>query len=336
MLKLSERIRHDLPLTESEWAGTVGKPLRLLLGRGERGRRGRGSFLVPLHIPLLAALVVDSGNGILVLLVLLVMLLLALCSLRLSPGLKMLGMRAGMDLKDSPRVWCALIVDSGSGMCKACISSSCCVPCGCRQTQMPSIMAVADGWFLSTAPYIWQSLVLFGSCLRSTVMSIYWEKTSGNAVFSASWFESGYMLLPVFWCIVSVFNAMLGSQRSTLCSSHGVCVVDFPVVVRGLFPWSCCSADHSNSSVAVLGQGDRWPCCAGRAGFPMSFTCPLCAMTGARLRFAVAVHQQGCPHTCRGAEFDPMASQTIEFLLLPYTRWSMSLLCRSCEFQLPS
>ena len=37
----------------------------------------------------------------------------------------------------------------------------------------------------------------------------------------------------------------------------------------------------------------------------MSFTCPLCATTGARLRFADAVHQQGCPHPCRGAEFDP-------------------------------
>ena len=34
---------------------------------------------------------------------------------------------------------------------------------------------------------------------------------------------------------------------------------------RGRFPWSCCAADHSNSPVAALGQGHRWPCCAGRA-----------------------------------------------------------------------
>ena len=30
---------------------------------------------------------------------------------------------------------------------------------------------------------------------------------------------------------------------------------------RGRFPWSCCSADHSYSPVAVLGQGDRWLLC---------------------------------------------------------------------------
>ena len=74
---------------------------------------------------------------------------------------------------------------------------------------------------------------------------------------------------------------------------------------RGRFPWSCCSADHSNSPVAVLGQGDGWPCCAGRVGFLMSFTCLLCATTGARLRFAVAVLQQGCSHHRRSAEAFP-------------------------------
>ena len=36
---------------------------------------------------------------------------------------------------------------------------------------------------------------------------------------------------------------------------------------RGRVPWSWCSADHCNSPVAALGQGDRWPCCAGRAFF---------------------------------------------------------------------
>ena len=33
---------------------------------------------------------------------------------------------------------------------------------------------------------------------------------------------------------------------------------------RGRFPWFCCSADHGDSPVAVLEQGDRRPCCAGR------------------------------------------------------------------------
>ena len=77
MLKLSERIRHDLPLTESEWAGgTVGKPLRPLLGgRGKRGRKR--NFLE------VAALIVDNGSGKF-LAGFLVSTLLTLCSLRPS------------------------------------------------------------------------------------------------------------------------------------------------------------------------------------------------------------------------------------------------------------
>ena len=51
-------------------------------GRG--GRRGGRGSLVPLHIPRVAALVVDSGSGMLVILVFLVMILHALCSLCLS------------------------------------------------------------------------------------------------------------------------------------------------------------------------------------------------------------------------------------------------------------
>ena len=42
-----------------------------------------------------------------------------------------------------------------------------------------------------TAPCFWQSLVRL--CLRSTVSPFFWEMASGFAVFSASWFDSGYM-----------------------------------------------------------------------------------------------------------------------------------------------
>ena len=67
-------------------------------------------------------------------------------------------------------VFFALVVDPGSGFCWAGLAgcSSRGVPCGCRQAQMPGIMAVTDQkdtyevGFLSTAPCIWQSLVLFG------------------------------------------------------------------------------------------------------------------------------------------------------------------------------
>ena len=56
---------------------------------------------------------------------------------------------------------------------------------------------------------------------------LFWETTSGYVVFRASWFDSGYMLLPVygfFWG-VSVFSAKLGPQWYMLCVSHGVCLL---------------------------------------------------------------------------------------------------------------
>ena len=82
---------------------------------------------------------------------------------------------------------------------------------------MPGIMADMDqkdtyavGWFLSTAPCIWQSLVLFGSCLRSTVRGLFWERTSGGIPhFSASWFDSGYI-----FASLRVFESSLRVQRN--------------------------------------------------------------------------------------------------------------------------
>ena len=103
--------------------------------------------------------------------------------------------------------------------------------------------------------------------------SFFWEKTSRVAVFSASWFDSGYLFMPVygFLGVLSPYSA----QCLVLCGPRYALVTEFASSIplswcRGLFTWSCCSADHSISPVAALGQGDRWPCCAGRALF---FSC---------------------------------------------------------------
>ena len=56
---------------------------------------------------------------------------------------------------------------------------------------------------------------LFGVGLREEcIYAVFWENTSGYARFSASWFDSGYMLLPVYVVVgtVSVYSAMLGPQ----------------------------------------------------------------------------------------------------------------------------
>ena len=73
------------------------------------------------------------------------------------------------------------------------------------------------------------------------VRAIFWEVTSGHIVCSASWFDSGYMLLPVYGFVgtVSVYNAMLGSPWYMLCVSHGVCVfprfyVEIDLVLRSI------------------------------------------------------------------------------------------------------
>ena len=60
-------------------------------------------------------------------------------------------------------------------------------------------------------------------------------------------------------------------------------------------------------------------------GFPVSFTCPLCATTGAWLRFAVAVLQQGCPQKCRGPEFVPHGLADRRDSLVAVHRCSMTL-----------
>ena len=87
-------------------------------------------------------------------------------------------------------------------------------------------------WVVSTAPCIWQSLVLFGSCLRSTVRGLFWEMTSGYVVFSASWFDSGYTLLSVYggFCLNFLFSLRVDSDPA----------VDSRPALRGVCSLSRC------------------------------------------------------------------------------------------------
>ena len=118
-------------------------PVRPLLVREGRGRRGGSEgLLVPLQIPCVAALVVDSGSGMLAVLVFPVMFLFALCSLRSSSGLRCSASWPAWT-RSIFRVFGALIVDSGSGMRKVGLSGV--VP---RAVLPSSVLAVVcAGWF---------------------------------------------------------------------------------------------------------------------------------------------------------------------------------------------
>ena len=103
---------------------------------------------------------------------------------------------------------------------------------------------------------------------------------------------------------------------------------------RGRFPWSCCSADHSTSPVAALGQGDRWPCCAVRAVFRVVHMPVVCndRCSVSQLQFVnqivdfPVVVQRPIPMVLP-------VQKTIETTQLQYvSRWLMSLLCRSSRF----
>ena len=157
---------------------------------------------------------------------------------------EMLGIMGGMDLKDSLRVWCAhrrLLQWHVQGLffflaqCSLWLQTG--PDAGHHGRHRPEgyvrswLVSLYGSLYLAVTCSIWFLPEEYNTCL-------FWEKVSRNAVFSASWFDSGYMLLPVygFWSIVSVFSARLGSQWSTLCASYGVCVVDFAVVVQRPIP----------------------------------------------------------------------------------------------------
>ena len=98
------------------------------------------------------------------------------------------------------------------------------------------------------------------------------------SVSSSCWCNTGFMLrqfTEAFW-VSTAENCGVSAVAVHRWSSN------FLSWCTGRFPWSCCSADHRYSTV-VLERGDRCPCCA------KSFTCPLCATTGALICVA---HQQ--------------------------------------------
>ena len=85
-----------------------------------------------------------------------------------------------------------------------------------------------------------------------------------------------------------------------------------------------------DSTVAVLGQGGRCPCCACRSGSSKSFTCPF--VWNDRCRGHVPQLQLSYKVVFTpvvAQSLIPVAWQTIEILLLPYAWRSMSFLCWS-------
>ena len=79
-------------------------------------------------------------------------------------------------------------------------------------------------WTLFPRPVVSGSHLFYLVFPEKYSSSILWEMLSGYVVFSASRFDSGYMLLPVYVVVgtVSVFSAMLVPQWYTLCVNHGV------------------------------------------------------------------------------------------------------------------
>ena len=183
--------------------------------------------MVPLHIPLLAALVVDSGSGMLVLLFLLVMLLFAaFLSVVARPEFGRFG----------PEGQSSSLVRSSSALARACprhVLLRAVFPVVADRPRCPAQWPL---WTTRTrTQLVGFSLRPFASCshLFSLVLP---EEYS-------TWFILGDDLrirrIPRFlvrqWILVtdslwifgsvSVFSAMLGPQWYMLCVSHGVCLL---------------------------------------------------------------------------------------------------------------
>ena len=156
-------------------------------------------------------------------------------------------------------------------------------------------------------------------------MSIFWENTSGKAVFSASWFNSKYMLLPVHVVVgtVSVYSAMLVPQWYMQCVSPGVscwlrctsrCV---PRGFQALMPCIMAGLDQRDSYVVSQFQfimlvqlPGWWSRRAENCGFPQlqflsrRWHARRCARQGCG-GVAGAVLIGGRRHPCLYAEADP-------------------------------
>ena len=109
-----------------------------------------------------------------------------------------------------------------------------------------------DGFFLwwFPRPLVSGSHLFYLVLARGVQYVVYSGRSLPDVVFGASWFDSGYMLLPVygFWGALFPYTAHCLVLRGTRYTS----VTEFASSIslswsRGRFPWSYCSADHSNS-----------------------------------------------------------------------------------------
>ena len=287
-------------------------PLHRPLGRGRGRRGGRGDFpsLLP-HAPLVAALVVDSGSGLLAMLVFLVTFLFALSSLcwccssrcvpscgRQAPDAWHHGRYApeGLFRALIPAVICARLVllVFRLALCSLWLSAG---PRAGRygpEAQLCSwLVLTGDDALRAVLPFI---------VVRPKMLGIMACMTRGDDVICSR--------IQLFGSTVDTYlrqstEAWYVIQTVENCGNSAVAVhrwsSNFLSWCRGGVPWSCCSADHGDSTVAVLVRGDRRPCCAGRASF----------------------------HPGRGVEVfshGPDCCRTIEFPS-SWIRWMMSLLC---------
>ena len=130
------------------------------------------------------------------------------------------------------------------------------------------VLLGADSRFFYEPSYLTVTCSAFAFGVQDYGLS--WEKTSGNAVFSASWFNNGYMFLPVYVVVgtVSENSAMLVPQCYMLYVSHGVscwlrCTsrcgfqalmpASWPVWTRGTVVWF--RSYSSSWSCSFLGGG---------------------------------------------------------------------------------
>ena len=162
----------------------------------------------------------------------------------------MLGIIAGMDLKDSPRVWCAhrrLWQWHVPGLFFFLAQCSLWLQTG--PDALHHVRHGPEGYVRSWLVSLYGPLYLAVTCSiwfwpKEYSTSSFGEKTSGVAVFSASWFDSGNIFVPVygFWGVLSPYSAQ-------------------------------CLVRQLQFLYQVFHRCSSWT----------RFSCPLCAMTGPRV-----------------------------------------------------
>ena len=97
-------------------------------------------------------------------------------------------------------------------------------------------------WEMTSGCFPYSALSLVQHLIHVTSVYEVFERSShvGTFVFQHNaWFDSGFLLMR------QSTQALTGTGR---------------------FPWSCCSADHGDSTIAALERSDRCPCWFGHAG----------------------------------------------------------------------